>query len=575
MGFRCQMKPKTPSGAARFSYINRTGKYARDKADLVHTADHNMPEFARKDAMLFWESADEFERSNARICLEFELNLPTELKTLEQKIECVEKFINQLNAKAGKFPTSYAIHSDKDGQNPHVHLMISERALDGIDRPAELFFKRANTKKPELGGTKKSLFFNRSSENVLWTRAAWAEACNETLINSGFDARFDSRTKAAQRLEAIEIGDIRKAVRLSTLTEVHEGPHVGGIRKRLEAGQLERDEVDAEILEKLDSNDTIKDFNRELKLFAAIAEIEQLQAFLECEKPVERMAFIADLYTPTPAVELSNHHTEDLEHEHEHDTRAQLVIASQSNTHAGGIFEHVQHLHVVQARRNNQILQSLDIQRKTCDFSNIGNFVFTPIQSCDAATYSLLQDVRRLIAQPLSLKELEVCVEDCAKASREADDAELRVDFKSQDLQQFKIRASQLLQLIKDSEPNFIERFFIKTGLFEDRSTVFKKQVPALLNLIAETKKEVRELSELSSELRAYAERLQSKLDALQAIEPKVTPAQAQAVSADYVRYLEKLKAEQADAKVESKKQSQQAQDSQAKRPSPRRGPRF
>lgn len=569
------MKPKTPSGAARFSYINRTGKYARDKADLVHTADHNMPEFARKDAMLFWESADEFERSNARICLEFELNLPTELKTLEQKIECVEKFINQLNAKAGKFPTSYAIHSDKDGQNPHVHLMISERALDGIDRPAELFFKRANTKKPELGGTKKSLFFNRSSENVLWTRAAWAEACNETLINSGFDARFDSRTKAAQRLEAIEIGDIRKAVRLSTLTEVHEGPHVGGIRKRLEAGQLERDEVDAEILEKLDSNDTIKDFNRELKLFAAIAEIEQLQAFLECEKPVERMAFIADLYTPTPAVELSNHHTEDLEHEHEHDTRAQLVIASQSNTHAGGIFEHVQHLHVVQARRNNQILQSLDIQRKTCDFSNIGNFVFTPIQSCDAATYSLLQDVRRLIAQPLSLKELEVCVEDCAKASREADDAELRVDFKSQDLQQFKIRASQLLQLIKDSEPNFIERFFIKTGLFEDRSTVFKKQVPALLNLIAETKKEVRELSELSSELRAYAERLQSKLDALQAIEPKVTPAQAQAVSADYVRYLEKLKAEQADAKVESKKQSQQAQDSQAKRPSPRRGPRF
>ena len=114
---------------------------------------------------------------------------------------------------------------------------------------------------------------------------------------------------------------------------------------------------------------------------------------------------------------------------------------------------------------------------------------------------------------------------------------------------------------------------FIKAGFLEDRTVVLRKQIPALLKQITETEKEVRKLGERASELRADAGRLQIKLDALQATEPKVTPAQSQAMSADFAEYLEKLKAEQADAKkVEIKKQSRQ-QDSQAKRPS--RGPRL
>lgn len=569
MGFRCQLKPKTPSGAARFSYITRTGKYTRDKADLVYTADHNMPEFARKDARLFWEAADEFERSNARVCLEFELNLPTELKTLEQKIECVEKFIKQLNAKAGKFPTSYAIHSDKNGQNPHVHLMISERALDGIERPAELFFKRANSKKPELGGTKKSLFFNRSSENVLWTRAAWAESCNQALVNNGFDARFDSRTKTAQRLEAIEVGDIRKAVSLSTLTEVHEGPQAGGIRKRLEAGQLERDEVDAEILEKLDSNDTIKDFNRELKLFAAAAEIEQLQTFLECEKPAERVAFIADLYT-TPAAELDEQN-EDLFDDYDRESR-QTTDATAAC--AGSVQEHIEYLHVVQSRENNQLLQDTisrseqsKTQRRAGNLLDTRDALRTAAQSLDTASSRAVRDVPT--AEPVSLYELE---KDYSKVERDAFDAELAEDFASHDLEQLKGRVEQLIKLIEEAEPSLIERLFIKIGLLEDKSVVLKKQLTPLLKQITETEKEVQVLDERARSLRADANHLQSKLDVLRVSEPQPASTQSETVQADYAEYLEKIKAEIADAKVESKRQSPQAQDS-GKRP--RHGPRL
>lgn len=588
MGFRCQMKPKTPSGAARFSYINRTGKYARDKADLVHTADHNMPDFARKDAMLFWEAADEFERSNARICLEFELNLPTELN-LKQQIECVEKFINSLDTKAGNFPTSYAIHNDKDGQNPHVHLMISERNLDGIDRPAELFFKRANTKKPELGGTKKSLFFNRSSENVLWTRASWAESCNTTLIDHGFDARFDSRTKAAQRLEAIEIGDIRKAVRLSTLTEIHEGPHVGGIRKRLEVGRLTRDEVDAEILEKLDSNDTIKDFNRELKLFAAVAEIEQLQAFLECEKPAERMAFIADLYTPKPASELDEQ-KKDLEYEH--DFRAQFSTDGNSNTNSKGVYEHTQALYVMQARRNNQILQGLDSQRQAGDFRKIRDSVFTPVQPDCATAHSSLLTIRGLEAQPLALPELEKAYskadrdafdaelaeleEQLREAQRAAEHAELTLDMAQCAFDDLKEQRKQLNAKIAESKPVGINRVLVLLGITNDDSKVLQSELVELQKRIKQDAEAGKKLGPLSVELRTHADELLERVEAVrlqQQQQPEQQPARENQAQAETTQAPQSALDSFFESRGFAEALEAPAQAQEAKRPSPRRGP--
>ena len=41
-------------------------------------------------------------------------------------------------------------------EQPHAHIMFSNRELDGVERPKELFFKRANPEQPELGGAKKS-----------------------------------------------------------------------------------------------------------------------------------------------------------------------------------------------------------------------------------------------------------------------------------------------------------------------------------------------------------------------------------------------------------------------------------
>ena len=571
-GLRHQLKPKTPSGAARFSYINRRGKYDRDKADLVHSADHNMPDFAKPNAMLFWEAADEYERSNARICLEIELNLPQELKTVAQQIAVVEKYIQQIEKQAGRFPTSYAIHNDKDGRNPHVHFMFSERNLDGIDRPAEKFFSRANTKAPENGGTKKSTWWHKK-QNIFLSRAAWADSCNEVLKESGFKPRFDPRSKAQQRAEAIKNGDLARAVELSTMTEKHEGAARGGIRKRLAAGDLQREEVQPEVLEVLDSNDFVKDFNRELMLFAAVASDEQLSEFLECDEPTQRVAFIADLYTPTPTPAAELEHIEDLEHEH--DFRAQFSTDGNSNTNSKGVYEHTQALYVMQARRNNQILQGLDSQRQACDFTNIGNSVFTPVQSRGATPHSSLLTLRGLeLARNSTLVELEKA---SSKAERDAELAELSLDIAQCAFDDLKEQIKQLKADIDNSKPVGVEKLLVAMGIVSDDSKVLQSELAELQKRIKQDAEDGKKLGALSVELRTHADELLERVEALQLQQPKPEPEPQQDAKAKQ----DAPQAQQSalDSFFESRGFAEAleapAQAQEAKQQRPARGPRI
>jgi hypothetical protein len=83
---------------------------------------------------------------NGRVYTELEISLPREL-TQEQREELVSQFVEKTLGK--NFTYSYAIHNPlaRDGeQNPHVHLMFSERKLDGIDRDEAQHFKRYNSK---------------------------------------------------------------------------------------------------------------------------------------------------------------------------------------------------------------------------------------------------------------------------------------------------------------------------------------------------------------------------------------------------------------------------------------------
>ena len=145
----------------RFHYITRTSHYKNYKESISEQIEFvksgNLPSFAEGKPAEFWQAADVYERSNGRTCSSLVVALPKELNQA-QRIELAEAFITEF-ADRYRFPFSCAIHNHAGSiaeiEQPHLHLMYSERHVDGIDRSAEQFFKRYNPKDPQKGGAQK------------------------------------------------------------------------------------------------------------------------------------------------------------------------------------------------------------------------------------------------------------------------------------------------------------------------------------------------------------------------------------------------------------------------------------
>lgn len=145
----------------RFHYITRTAHYAHHKdhqhEKIEYVASGNLPDFAQNRPDQFWEAAHLYERSNARTATSLIIALPKELNQ-QQRIELSQAFIHAFTAEFN-FPYTCAIHNHKSTiaelDQPHLHLMYSERSDDQIPRTAEQFFRRYNEKKPQQGGAKK------------------------------------------------------------------------------------------------------------------------------------------------------------------------------------------------------------------------------------------------------------------------------------------------------------------------------------------------------------------------------------------------------------------------------------
>ena len=98
--FHLTVKPGSRLGGqsarAKADYIEREGKYERQDDELAHREAENMPEWAKEDPRSYWEAADLHERVNGR-----------------------------------RTVALYAGRASRQGENPHAHLIISERVNDG------------------------------------------------------------------------------------------------------------------------------------------------------------------------------------------------------------------------------------------------------------------------------------------------------------------------------------------------------------------------------------------------------------------------------------------------------------
>ena len=206
------------SAAAKYDYISREGKYeAACQDEVVHLESGCMPSFASSDARLYWAAADCHERSNGRLFRSLTAALPNSLDSAD-RLELARSFAAHVTS--GELPYTLAVHageSKKSGvaDNPHLHLVFSERVNDGVERGAAQWFRRAAPKKgdPASGGARKT----ERTKPRSWleeTRQAWAGEMNLAFERAGVDDRVTSESHATQLARARAAGDAAEEVRL-------------------------------------------------------------------------------------------------------------------------------------------------------------------------------------------------------------------------------------------------------------------------------------------------------------------------------------------------------------------------
>ncbi|MFM0016243.1 MULTISPECIES: Ti-type conjugative transfer relaxase TraA [Paraburkholderia] len=195
-----------------YAYISRGGKY-EERGDLKMTESGNMPAWAAHDASIFWQAADSHERANGRPYTEIEVSIPRELDD-EQRVALVREFVEHTLGERHAY--TWAIHNPaaSDGlEQPHAHIMFTERVNDGIARDPAQYFRRWNAKEPEKGGAGKDRYLS-SRQFVRDVREEWAVTANHFMARAGIEARIDHRSYRTLGIElepSVKVGVARYA----------------------------------------------------------------------------------------------------------------------------------------------------------------------------------------------------------------------------------------------------------------------------------------------------------------------------------------------------------------------------
>lgn len=196
---------KKGRAASHAAYVVRAGDYSPALAgkryeDIEYFEHGNMPAWAKNNPLDFWEASDKYERANGSTYREFEAALPRELTPLQRQA-LVTDFLQRAIGKSHAYTLGIHCPAAKleGGEQPHVHLMYSERVLDEIERGPDTFFKRYNAKDPKKGGARKDSAGTK--ERLAELREMWATVTNEHLAKNGFDVTVDHRSNKDRGIE--------------------------------------------------------------------------------------------------------------------------------------------------------------------------------------------------------------------------------------------------------------------------------------------------------------------------------------------------------------------------------------
>ena len=192
-------------------YDGVTHDYTK-KSDIVHTEiflpEHVPPEYA--DRAVLWNAVEHIEKSkNSQLAREIEIALPKELSA-EKNIALVSEYIKNTFVEQGMC-ADLAIH-DKDGGNPHAHIMLTIRPFNedgtwGAKSKKEYILdengERIKLKSGEYKSRKiNAVDWNEQTKAEEW-RNGWADCVNKFLESENVAERVDHRSYERQGVEQI------------------------------------------------------------------------------------------------------------------------------------------------------------------------------------------------------------------------------------------------------------------------------------------------------------------------------------------------------------------------------------
>ena len=148
------------------------------------------------DRSTLWNAAEQAEkRKDAVTAVEYEVAIPRELSK-SQRIEMVREYGQWLNDRHG-VAVDFAIHTDKNDNNPHAHILTTTRApngqaLSGVKVAREW----SDTKRKQNG-------YGTGREEVKEVREHWATVANKHLELAQQPDRIDHRSHQDRGLDTL------------------------------------------------------------------------------------------------------------------------------------------------------------------------------------------------------------------------------------------------------------------------------------------------------------------------------------------------------------------------------------
>jgi len=169
-----------------------------ERHDLVAAGHAHLPAWAHEDPAHFFTMADRYERQGGIVGRTWEMALPRELTPVQR-----QELADDIRATFfHRHPHAWALHNPvarDGGEQPHLHVLVNERVMDGIDRSAQRFFRRAATqgRDPADGGARKDLSWNWGTR-VMELRAGCATLTNAALERHGHAVSVSHETLRAR-----------------------------------------------------------------------------------------------------------------------------------------------------------------------------------------------------------------------------------------------------------------------------------------------------------------------------------------------------------------------------------------